>query len=198
MFYSSENGTKSGDILIKWNGFKEFEELLDEINDDFGEKDAKGILRVAMKKAMHPVLETARSLLQTHDNIDTGQLIRSLQVEARKPRGTDKHSKYTSPTMIMIARVTVAPGKKFVPDTGEKKLLSKQFKNKKTGEIAHMHSDARAYAIEFGTAKWKKGEGMPFIRPALETNVGTVTNSLVDSLKFALLRYQSKKMTTGK
>jgi len=61
-----------------------------------------------------------------------------------------------------------------------------------------MISDARAFAIEFGTAKWLKGEGMPFIRPALESNSQRVTDSLVDSLKDALMKYKSRHMTTGK
>ena len=161
------------ELTLKWSGFKEFEDLFNEIEDDFGEKDAQKILRNAMREAMKPVLTTARNLLESHGNVDTGQLVRSLQLEARKPTSRDKRSKYVDPTMIVISRVTVAPGSKFDPD---KKLLSKTFKNKKTGLKEHMHSDARAYAIEFGTVRWLKGEGRPFIRPALESNVQTVTD----------------------
>jgi len=200
------------DITMQWSGFKEFEDLLDQINDDFGEKDAKNILRDACREAMLPVLQAARGLLLTHDNIETGQLLESLQVEARKPTSRDKRSRYSTPTMVMISRVTVAPGKKFTPDWDhpklegdigknartEKKLLSGKFKNKKTKVMQHMISDARAFAIEFGTAKWLKGEGMPFIRPALESNSQRVTDSLVDSLKDALMKYKSRHMTTGK
>ena len=182
-------------VTMKWEGFKEFEALLDEITEDFGEKDSKKILQNACRTAMIPVLNSARSNLETHGNVDTGQLLASLQLEARKPNKKDKHSRYTSPTMVMISRVTVAPGGKFYPDGdlgGKSKLLKKQFKNKKTGAKEHMHSDARAFAIEFGTAKWHKGEGMPFIRPALESNAQAVTDSLVNSLKQALSKYQSK------
>jgi len=178
-------------MTLQWQGFEEFESLLDEIEEDFGEKDSKKILKNACRTAMVPVLNTARSLLTTHGNIDTGQLLASLQVEARRPTNRDKRSKYSSPTMIMISRVTVAPGRKFKPD---EKLLSRTFKNKRTGIKEHMHSDARAYAIEFGTARWLKGEGQPFIRPALESNAQAVTNSLVDSLRTALLKYKSKHM----
>ena len=95
-------------LTLQWSGFNEFEQLLDQINDDFGEKDANNILRSAMRKAMEPVLHSARGFLETHGNIDTGQLIRSLQVEARKPNARDKRSRYSTPTMVMISRVTVA------------------------------------------------------------------------------------------
>lgn len=179
------------ELKVKWQGFKEFEELFKEIQNDFGEKDSQNILRNSLRQAMKPVLETSRNLLQSHGNVDTGQLLKSLQLEARKPTGRDKRSKYVDSNMIAIARVTVAPGSKFEPD---KKLTSKTFKNKKTGEREHMHSDARAYAIEFGTVRWLKGEGRPFIRPALESNIQAVTGSLVVSLRNALLKYKSKHM----
>jgi hypothetical protein len=179
-----------------WSGFKEFEDLFDEINEDFGEKDAKNILRNSCRESMKPVLESARELLQSHGNVDTGQLLRSLQIEARKPTSRDRHSAYVTPTMLFISRVTVAPGSKFDPD--EPKLRKKTFVNKKTGLKQHMISDARAIAIEFGTAKWLKGEGRPFIRPALENNAQGVTDVLSQNLKNALIKYQSKHMDTKK
>ena len=186
------------DIKIEWSGFKEFEELLDQITNDFGEKDANNILKNACREAMLPVLHSAQNFLRVHDNIETGQLLASLQVEARKPTARDKRSRYSSDTMVMISRVTVAPGRKFQPDTDGKRLLSKTYRNKKTKLREHMISDARAFAIEFGTARWLKGEGMPFIRPALESNAVQVTNSLAMDLKDALLKYKSKHMGMGK
>lgn len=188
---SLDGEVKGVSIKFKWSGFDDFEDLLDQIDDDFGAKDAKKILRNACRASMIPVLESARSNLQAHGNIDTGQLYASLQIEARAPTSRDKRSVYSTPTMIMIARVTVAPGRKFEPD---KKLLSKTYKNKKTSQKEHMHSDARAYAIEFGTARWLKGEGQPFIRPALESNSQRITDSLAENLKQALLKYRSKHM----
>ena len=182
-------------VNIKWEGFDEFEKLLDEINEDFGEKDSKKILRNAMRASMVPVLNSAKAHLQANGNVDTGQLIQSLQVEARKPSNRDKRSIYSSPTMIMIARVTVAPGKKFLPDFDKKaRLFTKTFINQKTKQRQHTHSDARAIAIEFGTAKWQKGEGRPFLRPALEGNAVSVTNNLGQMLGNALIKYKSKVM----
>jgi hypothetical protein len=186
---------KGFSVSIKWEGFDEFEKLLDQINEDFGSKDAQNILRNACRASMVPVLNAARSHLQSNGNVDTGQLLASLQVEARKPTARDKRSIYSTPTMIMISRVTVAPGRKFLPDqSGKSRLFTKTFKSKKTGEKQHMHSDARAFAIEFGTAKWNKGEGMPFIRPALEGNSVSVTNNLGQMLGTALTKYKSKVM----
>lgn len=186
-------------MTLEWSGFNEFDQLLDQINDDFGEKDANNILKNALRTAMLPVLESARSNLETHGNVDTGQLLKSLQVEARKPNARDKRSRYSTPTMIMISRVTVASGRKFIPDDNQKgRLLTRQYVNKKTGKKEHMHGDARAFAIEFGTARWLKGEGMPFIRPALESNAQRVTDSLTGSLRDAMYKYKSKHMTTGK
>lgn len=178
-------------LTLNWEGFDEFDQLLTEIEQDFGEKDSKKILQNACRASMVPVLNTARGLLESHGNVDTGQLMASLQLEARKPTSRDKRSKYSSPTLVMISRVTVAPGRKFEPD---KKLLSKKFVNRKTKESQHMHSDARAFAIEFGTARWLKGEGKPFIRPALESNAQAVTDSLGQNLRNALYKYKSKHM----
>ena len=78
------------DIKFQWTGFKEFEDLLNQITDDFGEKDANNILRSACRAAMVPVLHAARQFLIDNDNVDTGQLLKSLQVEARKPSSKDK------------------------------------------------------------------------------------------------------------
>lgn len=192
----AEGYSKVGNFTLQWDGFKDFENLMDQITDDFGEKDANNILRNACRSAMLPVLESARANLEMHGNVDTGQLLKSLQVEARKPTQRDKHSRYSTPTMVMISRVTVAPGRKFVTDDAGKKTryFTKTFKNVSTKVKQHFHSDARAFAIEFGTARWLKGEGMPFLRPALESNAQVVTDSLVVSLRNALLKYKSKTM----
>jgi hypothetical protein len=186
---------KGYQVQLSWSGFQEFEDLLTEIEDIFGEKDSKQILKNAGRIAMKPVLEKAKSLLASNGNIDTGQLYQSLQIEARKPTGKDKRSAYVESSMIMIARVTVAPGHKYLPDK-KSKLRSKTFKNRITGKREHMHSDARAFAIEFGTARWLKGEGHPFLRPALESNSRQITDSLTQSLRTAMFNLRSKHMKT--
>ena len=151
---------------IQFEGFFEFKELLDKMDDELGPKDSRGILRKAMKKSMAPVLQVAKILAP----VDTGALVASLQIEARKPTRKDRRSKYVSNTDTAIAQVTTAPGNK---------LAKKGIK-----------SDARAVANEFGTAKMAP---KPFMRPALESQSAGVISILSDNLKQELERYKARQ-----
>lgn len=152
---------------IGFEGFYEFKELLDQLEDDFGPKDSKALLRKAMRISMQPVLQAAKILAP----VDTGALVASLQVEARKPTRKDKRSKYVSESDVAIAQVTTAPGNK---------LAKKGIK-----------SDARAVANEFGTAKMV---GKPFMRPALESQSTTVISTLSVNLKTEIERYKARQI----
>ena len=166
---------------FKFEGFQEFEQLINQIEDDFGPKDQNNILRNGARKAMKPALNTARELVRK----DTGQLAATLQIEARKPTNKDKHSRYVSPTEIVIARVSVAPGSKFHPKT---------FHNLHSGKGTikqYAVMDARTVANEFGTAKMP---AKPFLRPALETNSPAILDSLSKDMGGALEKYRSKHM----
>jgi HK97 gp10 family phage protein len=170
---------------FKFEGFQEFEELIDKIQDDFGPKDATNILRNGARKSMTPVLATAKELVRK----DTGQLAATLQIEARKPTNKDKHSRYVSPSEIMMARVSVAPGSKFHP---------KSFHNlhSKKGSIKQFAvMDARTIVNEFGTAKMP---AKPYLRPALETNIPAILSSLSNDFGGALEKYRSKHMKETK
>jgi len=156
-------------VTLKFEGFQEFTEMVNEIREDFGPKDAKNIMNKAMRLAMEPVLSLARNLVP----VDSGALQDSLRIEARKPTSKDKHSRYVSNSDVVIATVTTAPAGA---------MNKKGFKNFKP--------DFRALAMEFGTAKIPGGK--PFLRPALETQSQTVTNVLADSLRTVLERYKSK------
>jgi hypothetical protein len=189
MPYESTKDGKGFKLSIKWEGFDEFDDLMKEIQDDFSEKDQKAILRLSMRKAMSPVLTSAKNLLTSHGSVDTGQLLASLQVEARKPNGRDRRSSYVTPTDIMIARVTVPSGnilakKKF------QNLRNTKSKIKQLGMI----SDARAFAVEFGYHDRGKNyhAPRPFLRPALEGNIQTVLSLLTTELGNTLNRYKSK------
>jgi len=169
-------------ISIQFEGIEEFTQLLNEIKDDFSEKDSKKILNNAVKLAMKPVLDKAQSLVP----IDTGALRASLRIEARKPTGRDKRSIYVNPTDVVIGTVTTAPGNV---------LKKKKFVNQKTGKKeTGIASDARAVANEFGTAKIS---AKPFMRPAMETSTQPVLNSLSQSLKVALEKYHAKQAKKG-
>jgi HK97 gp10 family phage protein len=169
-------------VKIAFYGQPEFTEVLRQMQDDFGEKDQKKILTSAMRLAMKPVLAKARNLVPK----DTGALSASLRIEARKPTKRDRNSVYVSPTDTVIGTVTTASGKQ---------LAKKTFKNIKTGKKQKgIPSDARAYANEFGTAKMA---GRPFLRPALETSSSQMLDSLTQSLKTAILKYQAKQPKKG-
>lgn len=166
-------------VTFKIEGMKEFENLIKEIQEDFGEKDQKKILNKAVRKSMASVLNAAK----TRSPIDTGALQASLRLEVRKPSRKDKRSKYVMPTDIVIGNVTTAPGNV---------LAKKKFMNVKSGKIQQgIESDARAIANEFGTASMPAN---PFLRPAMESQAGNVVNSLGDSLKAVLTKYRSKKV----
>jgi HK97 gp10 family phage protein len=165
---------------ITGTGIQEFKELLEEIQDDFGPKDTKNILRNAARMAMQPVLETARALVPK----DTGQLAASLQVESRKPTTKDRASKYVTPNDVVIGRVSVAPGSKFKP-----KLFHNLHSNRKSlKQYAVM--DGRAMFVEFGTAKMP---AKPYLRPSLESNSGNVVADLGNTLGKTLEKYKAKQ-----
>lgn len=161
-------------VTFQADGFDEFEELLTKITNEFGYKDAQGILRKAVRVSMQPVLQTAKILAP----VDTGAMVASLQIEARKPTRKDRQSKYVEQNDAVISAVTTAPGYK---------LAKKGIK-----------SDARAVANEFGTAKMA---GKPFMRPALESQSVSVLSTLSDELRVQLERYKarrSRRISKGK
>ena len=177
------------EVTFKFEGFKELEELIDEIQEDFSEKDAKNIINRGMRRAMAPVLLAAKGNLMSNGNVDTGALMNSLRLEARKPTARDRKSLYVQNTDMAIATVTTASGSQ---------LARKKFTNVKTGEKqTGIKNDARAIAIEFGTAKWETGHGRPFLRPAIENNKELVSNELALHLGIALSKYKSR-YTKGK
>lgn len=172
----------AGNITFKVEGAKEFEALVKEMQNDFDEKDQKKILAKAVRKSMASVLSTAKALVPT----DTGALRASLRLEVRKPSRRDKRSKYVMPTDVVIGNVTTAPGSV---------LAKKSFKNLKTNKVqTGIKSDARAIANEFGTANMP---AKPYLRPALESQGGTVVNNLGSSLRDALQKYRAKLAKRG-
>ena len=172
-------------VKVQFTGMIEFQRLIEEMKDDFSEKDQKKILVKAVRQAMSPVLSKAQALAPK----DTGALTASLRVEARKPTRRDRKSIYVSTGDIVIGTVTTASGKQ---------LAKKTFKNIKSGKKQKgIESDGRAIANEFGT-KTEFGDvhnaARPYMRPALETSKGQVLDSLADDLKIVLEKYRSKKI----
>jgi HK97 gp10 family phage protein len=166
-------------VSVQFTGVKELEQLIGEMQDDFGVKDQKKILTAAVRKSMSPVLSKARQLAP----IDTGGLRASLRIEARKPSRRDKKSIYVNPGDVVIGTVTTASGKQ---------LAKKKFTNVKTGQKQiGIESDGRAIANEFGTASIA---AKPYMRPALETTTSAVLTELGSNLKVQLTKYKSRKI----
>lgn len=166
-------------ITFEFKGFKELEEVFEEIKADFGEKDQKKILVSGVRQAMKPVLQMAKMRAP----VDTGALSQSLRIEARKPTNKDKRSRYYKVGQVAMALVTTAPGNV---------LAKKKWKNKKTGtkEIG-MESDARANVQEFGSYKMAP---QPYMRSSLESQSQAVTDNLGNNLGLALQKYKAKKI----
>jgi HK97 gp10 family phage protein len=170
--------------------------ILDELADEIGDKKATSkILVPAAREAMKPVLATAKLLAPK----DTGDLMRTLQIEARRPTKRDQRSKYASPTDTVIALVTTKafPKKKRQQFYAENADLYKQDKGayrKKFKEFAasiNFPYDARAIAQEFGSAH---NGAHPFMRPALETNSEQVANKLGEIIGRRVEQFRAKNI----
>ena len=163
--------------VVKVEGAEQLLATLLEIASDFGPQKADKFLVGAARAAMKPVLTRAKQLVP----VDTGGLRASLQIEARRPSGRDKRSRYVNQSDVALAFVTTASGKK---------LARTKFKNVRTGQKqVGITSDARNIAIEFGTAKLA---AKPYLRPALESNQSVVVQNLAASLAFQLEKYRRK------
>lgn len=179
-------------VTVKMEGFKELELTLEELANEYGDKRVTSkILVPAVREAMQPVLQQARA----NAPVDTGGLVLSLQVEARRPTKRDKRSKYVTEKDTVIAAVTTASGKKLQQMSEGKGLLSARRRLAKLGykeeakKFKGFTSDPRAIAQEFGTAQHP---AKPYLRPALETNLETSLSRLRDALAKHIDKFKSK------
>lgn len=143
-------------VTIKLEGIGEVDKALKALEDEFGDKLARSkVLIPAVREALKPVLTQAKANAPK----DSGDLEKSLIVEARRPNRRDRRSKYVTQTDTVIAAVTTASGKKLA----------------KMG----IKSDARAIAQEFGTANHP---AQPYLRTALESNAQSTVTRLGEIL----------------
>jgi hypothetical protein len=181
------------DISFKLQGYEEFEELMLQIRDDFGPKDANAILKDAVKDAMVPVLMMAKSLAPKH----TGALAESLRIEARRPNQRDHRSRYVLETDTMIGTVTTAPGnvlarKKFVNLQHQVVLRNgkKEWKIKQVGIESDARANVQEFGVEFGSHAMA---AQPYMRPALQSQGIVAANSLGAKLGSRLEKYKAKQ-----
>lgn len=153
-------------VSIKLEGIGEVDKALKALEAEFGDKMARSkVLVPAVREALKPVLAQAKA----NAPVDTGDLVKSLIIEARRPTRRDRRSKYVTQTDTVIAAVTTASGKKLA----------------KMG----IKSDARAIAQEFGTAH---NPAQPYLRTALESNAQTTVNNLAGILARRIERFNTK------
>jgi len=153
-------------VTIKLEGIGDVDKALKALEEEFGDKMARSkVLIPAVREALKPVLAEAKANAPK----DTGDLMKSLVIEARRPTRRDKRSKYVTQTDTVIAAVTTASGKKLA----------------KMG----IKSDARAIAQEFGTASTP---AQPYLRTALESNAQTTVNSLASILARRIEGFKTK------
>ena len=151
-------------VTIKLEGIGDVDQVFKQLADEIGDKKATSkVLIPAVREAMKPVLAMARA----NAPVDTGDLRRTLQIEARRPSNRDRRSKYVQVGDKAIAVVTTAPGKKL----------------KKMG----VKSDARAVAQEFGTSR---NPAHPFLRTSLESQAQGVVDRLAHILARRLETYR--------
>ena len=180
-------------VTISIEGKAEFDALMKEIQRDFSEQDAKKILNKASYQAMEPVLTTARNLAPK----DTGNLASTLKIFSRRPTSKDKKSKYVSQNDTVISMVTTKAfpkklRKQFHEKYGDLYRTNRKAFAKAKREFYESHGsfyDARAIVNEFGTAK---RPAKPYLRPALESNMQRVVNSLKDNFKIVLEKYKAR------
>lgn len=153
-------------VSIKLEGIGEVDKALKALEMEFGDKMAQSkVLVPAVREALKPVLAQAKANAPK----DSGDLEKSLIIEARRPTRRDRRSKYVTQSDTVIAAVTTASGKKLA----------------KMG----IKSDARAIAQEFGTAH---NPAQPYLRTALESNAQTTVNNLAGILARRIEKFNTK------
>ena len=173
---------------IETYGFDQLHETVKQLGQDFGVVNArKNILVPAAKKAFECVLQAAKNNLQPGHGYDTGQLKRTLAISAKPVKQRNRRSKYINENDVVYATVSAKLVKKYTQVTNKKG----ETKLKALGDV----SDARAIAVEFGTAKMG---ARPFLRPALESNYQNVVNTLRVELAKAIEQYVQKGMVKDK
>jgi len=174
------------------NGIKETLDVFKQLSDEIGDKKSTSkVLIPSLKEAMERVQAMARMLAPS----DTGQLRRTIGIIGRRPTGRDKRSKYISQGDVAIAIVST----KVIPKEVQREF-AKQSKGLKGAEKSKakrkflsdggFNHDQRAISQEFGTGR---NPASPFMRPALESQAGSVVAELGRILKQKIEQYRSKK-----
>jgi len=194
---------------LEITGMQETLDVFRELAKEIGDKGAiSKILQPAVKEAMQPVLNKAQATAPVGD---TGLLVKSLGITARRPTSRDRKSLYVSATDVVIAVVS----SKAIPkklktqfdeenidlkhsyinapkNSAQKKDAYKELKRARRKFYAEkgVAYDARIVAMEFGTSKVA---ARPFLRSALESEAQNVARRLGEILNERMSRFIAKQ-----
>lgn len=181
-------------------GAEELAYLLEQISKEYGVESAdKNVLIPAAKDAMKIVLESAKSKLVPGHGYDTGQLKRTLRVDARLARSKDRRSRYVSETDLVIAQVSVLLDKKG-NDVSDGRAMFVEYGTKNHNKTIATPKGLSKRAIkamqrEFGTVRMA---ARPYLRPALEENQNKVVDKLKANIQTQIQKYKAKQAKLSK
>lgn len=187
-------------FVVDVKGLQDTWDVFEQLRIDIGDKEARSkVLIPATKEAMKPVLAMAQALVPEGE---THMLHDSLSIVARKPTASDKRSKYVSQKDSAIAIVTTKPiprklkkemwnavGHLWKGKKGDNSAFKRE--KKKFFESKNVFYDARAIAMEFGTANVS---AQPYMRISLESQTEIVAQTLGMILKQKIEQYRSKSL----
>lgn len=181
-------------------GAEELAYLLEQISKDYGVESAdKNVLIPAAKDAMKIVLESAKSKLVPGHGYDTGQLQRTLRVDARLARSKDRRSKYVSESDLVIAQVSALINKQG-NDVSDGRAMFVEYGTKNHNKTIKTPKGLSKRGItamqrEFGTVRMA---ARPYLRPALEENQNKVTDKLKENIQAQITKYKAKQAKQSK
>ena len=181
-------------------GAEELAYLLEQISKEYGVESAdKNVLIPAAKDAMKLVLNSAKSKLVPGHGYDTGQLQRTLRVDARLAKPKDRRSRYVSETDLVMAQVTALLNKEG-NDVSDGRAMFVEYGTKNHNKTIATPKGLSRRAItamqrEFGTVRMA---ARPYLRPALEENQNAVIDKLKANIQTQIQKYKAKQAKLSK
>jgi HK97 gp10 family phage protein len=181
-------------------GAEELAYLLEQISKEYGVESAdKNVLIPAAKDAMKIVLDSAKSKLVPGHGYDTGQLQRTLRVDARLARSKDRRSRYVSESDLVIAQVSALINKQG-NDVSDGRAMFVEYGTKNHNKTIKTPKGLSKRGItamqrEFGTVRMA---ARPYLRPALEENQNKVVDKLKANIQTQIQKYKAKQAKLSK
>lgn len=165
-------------VSFKMEGFDELIKKMDELSEEIGKGKTDTIWRKAMSYAMEPVLQDAKTFAPKN----TGEMADRIYMKVHRPMSRDKQGKRYAGEMYM-ARVTAS-------SIRSDSVLNYTVNQKGKLRATWSNKSPAAISQEFGNSKHG---AKPFLRPALEVNIGNVQSRLAWSVWAAIQNLAAKK-----